>query len=59
MIKKCTKTAKEHAQVGKIHMGINGVFKEMLEKVKKPLYNNTATVVNDRGLSGAQAFSIR
>ncbi len=51
MIKKCTKTAKEHAQVGKIHMGINGVFKEMLEKVKKPLYNNTATVVNDRGLS--------
>ncbi len=32
-------------------MGINGDFKEMLEKVKKPLYNNTATVVNDRGLS--------
>ncbi len=28
-------------------MGINGVFKEMLEKVKKPLYNNTATVVNE------------
>ena len=45
-MKMCTKTAKEHAQVGKIHMGINGVFKEMLEKVKKPLYNNTATVVN-------------
>ncbi len=29
----------------------SAVLEEVLEKVRKPLYNNTATVVNDRGLS--------